>query len=38
LSNWTVLGGVLELQSGRYQFTDPQTTNDLQRFYQIIAP
>jgi sugar lactone lactonase YvrE len=38
LSNWTVLGGVTEVSLGQFQFTDPQATNNPQRFYRIRSP
>jgi hypothetical protein len=38
LTNWTVLGGTTEVSPGLYQFTDPQTTNNLQRFYRLRSP
>jgi hypothetical protein len=38
LSNWTMLGGVIELWPGQYQFTDPQAPNSPQRFYRIRSP
>lgn len=37
-TNWTALGGVTEISPGQFQFTDPQATNNLQRFYQIHSP
>jgi DNA-binding beta-propeller fold protein YncE len=37
-SNWTVLGQALELTTGQFQFTDPQTTNAPQRFYRVSSP
>ena len=38
LTNWTTLGGVMEIAPGRFQFTDPQATNNPQSFYQIFSP
>jgi large repetitive protein len=38
LNNWTVLGGVAEIASGQFQFTDPQRTNSPQRFYRVRSP
>jgi hypothetical protein len=38
LANWTVLGPPVEAPSGRYQFTDLQTTNRPQRFYRVRSP
>jgi uncharacterized repeat protein (TIGR02543 family) len=38
LSNWTVLGSVTEVSAGEYQFTDPQTTTNEQRFYRVSSP
>jgi len=37
-TNWTALGGVIEVAPGQFQFTDPQATNNPQRFYQIRSP
>ena len=39
-SNWTMLGIAIETPpgSGQFQFTDPQATNDPQRFYRIRSP
>ena len=38
LSNWTVLGGATEISPGQFQFTDPQATNHVQRFYRVKSP
>ena len=35
MSDWTLLGGVLEVVAGQFQFTDPQATNHPQRFYRL---
>jgi hypothetical protein len=32
-SNWTILGSVPETSPGKFQFTDPQATNNPQRLY-----
>jgi hypothetical protein len=37
-TNWTALGGVVEISPGQFQFTDPQTTNGGLRFYRAYAP
>jgi hypothetical protein len=37
LTNWTALGGVVEVAPGQFQFTDPQATNSPQRFYLLRA-
>ena len=37
-SNWTVLGAPTESPAGQYQFTDPQATNMVQRFYRVRSP
>jgi hypothetical protein len=37
-TNWTALGGVVEISPGQFQFTDPQATNGSQRFYRVFAP
>lgn len=37
LSNWTALSSVTEISPGQFQFTDPQATNNPQRFYRIRA-
>jgi len=38
LSNWTRLSGVMEMSPGEFEFSDPQATNNAQRFYQVFAP
>ena len=38
LTNWTQLGGIMEIAPGQFQFNDPQATNGGQRFYSIYAP
>jgi hypothetical protein len=38
LSNWTALGGVTEVAPGQFQFTDPQATSTVCRFYRLRAP
>jgi len=38
LTNWTQLGGVVEIAPGQFQFNDPQATNGGQRFYSLFAP
>ncbi|HWX20723.1 MAG TPA: hypothetical protein VN578_12565 [Candidatus Binatia bacterium] len=38
MSNWNVLGVATEISSGQFQFTDPQSTNNPQRFYEIRSP
>ena len=38
LNTWTVLGGVAEIASGQYQFTDSVNTNNAQRFYIVRRP
>jgi len=35
---WTVLGAPVENPPGRYQFTDPQATNNVRRFYRVRSP
>ncbi len=37
VTNWTELGGVTEVSSGQFQFTDAQTTTNLMRFYRVRA-
>ena len=37
LTNWTALGGVVEIAPGQFQFTDPQATNGG-RFYRAYSP
>ena len=38
LTNWAVLGAVTEISSGKYQFADPDATNNPQRFYRVRSP
>lgn len=38
LANWTRLSGITEIAPGHFQFSDPQTTNNAQRFYSLFAP
>jgi len=33
-----VLGSPNEISAGQFQFTDPQATNDRQRFYRVRSP
>ena len=35
LSNWTTMGGITEISSGHFQFTDTYSTNYPQRFYRL---
>jgi len=35
LSNWIIIGGVTEISSGHFQFTDPSATNSPRHFYQV---
>ena len=37
-SNWTLLGSVTETSPGQFQFSDPQATNNPQRFYRVRSP
>ena len=37
-ANWTVVGAATNLGAGIFQFTDPQTTNDTQRYYTVRSP
>jgi nitrite reductase/ring-hydroxylating ferredoxin subunit len=38
LTNWTVLGAITEISPGKFQFTDPDATNNPQRFYRVRSP
>jgi N-acetylneuraminic acid mutarotase len=38
LTNWTALGGVMEIAPGQFQFTDLQATNFPERFYRVRSP
>ncbi len=38
LPEWMVLGGVTETAPGQFQFTDPDATNYVQRFYRLRSP
>jgi hypothetical protein len=35
---WTVVRQALEITLGQHQFTDPQTGNNLTRFYRVSPP
>jgi hypothetical protein len=35
LSNWTTLGGAVEVSPGDFRFTDPDAINSSQRFYRL---
>jgi hypothetical protein len=37
-SNWTSLGGALEVSAGQFQFTDSEATNCPRRFYRLGSP
>jgi hypothetical protein len=37
LTNWTVLGGIVEVSPGRFQFAEPQATNGQRHFYRTVA-
>jgi hypothetical protein len=37
-SNWVVLTGPTEVSPGQYQFSDPQATNNVRRYYRIRSP
>jgi hypothetical protein len=37
-SNWTALGPAIEILPGQFQFSDPQATNQTQRFYRVRSP
>lgn len=38
IASWTVLGAPIEVSPGHYQFTDPQASNTVQRFYRVRSP
>jgi hypothetical protein len=38
LSNWEVVGSVVEVAPGQFQLTDPQATNSPCRFYRVRCP
>jgi hypothetical protein len=38
MSNWTLLGGVIEVTPGHFQFTDTQAGGSTTRFYRIRSP
>jgi hypothetical protein len=38
LTNWPTLGVATEISPGQFQFTDPQSTTNPQRFYRIRSP
>jgi hypothetical protein len=37
-SNWAPLDGLTEVTPGQFQFTDPEATNNPQRFYRVRSP
>jgi hypothetical protein len=37
-NNWTVLGSMVEMSPGQYQFTDPQLSTNPQCYYRIRSP
>jgi hypothetical protein len=37
-SNWIALGAPTEVSPGQFQFTDPQATNAMRRFYRVRSP
>jgi outer membrane protein assembly factor BamB len=38
LTRWTSLGSATEVSSGHFQFSDPQATSNLHRFYRVSSP
>jgi hypothetical protein len=38
LSNWTIVGAATNISSNVFQFTSQPTSNDPQRFYQVLSP
>ena len=38
LTNWTVLGEVVQVAPGQFQFTDPQPATNRTRFYRVSSP
>ncbi len=38
LSNWTQVGGAIEVSPGQFRVTDPQASNQPQRFFRVRAP
>ena len=38
MSNWTLLGGVIEVVPGQFQFADTQAAGSPTRFYRIRSP
>jgi hypothetical protein len=38
LAQWSNLGAPVESPAGTFQFTDPQATNNAQRFYRVRSP
>ena len=38
LTNWTALGGIVEISPGNFQFIDAQPTTNSGRFYLLRAP
>jgi hypothetical protein len=37
-TNWTVLGPAVEVRPGYFQFSDPDSSNHVQRFYRVRSP
>lgn len=37
-SNWTAMGAAIEVSSGHFQFTDPQSTTNSKSFYRVRSP
>jgi hypothetical protein len=38
LNSWTPIGSASEISPGHFQFTDPQSTNYIQRLYRVSSP
>ena len=38
LCDWHVVGSVVEVAPGQFQFTDPQATNCPARYYRVRSP
>jgi hypothetical protein len=38
LSDWSLVGAAAEVSPGEFQFSDPQSPNSPQRYYNLLSP